>query len=73
MPFRFIRTDVARNIEDNLVILAIPLGWLHLLLYFRVLKITGPFVVMIYKMIVGDILTFCTIYIVLLVGFSTGK
>ena len=33
---------------------------------------TGPFVVMIYEMIAGDILTFASIYIVLLLGFSQG-
>lgn len=33
---------------------------------------TGPFVVMIYKMIAGDILTFATIYVLLLFGFSMG-
>lgn len=73
IPFRFIKVDIAKHIEDHFVILAIPCGWLHLLFYFRVLKITGPFVVMIYKMIVGDILTFATIYIILLLGFATGK
>jgi hypothetical protein len=34
--------------------------------------VTGPFVVMIYKMIAGDILTFASIYILLLFGFSLG-
>lgn len=35
-------------------------------------SVTGPFVVMIYKMIAGDILTFASIYILLLFGFSLG-
>jgi transient receptor potential cation channel subfamily V protein 6 len=34
--------------------------------------VTGPFVVMIYKMIIGDILTFSSIYSLLLFGFSLG-
>ena len=33
----------------------------------------GPFVVMIYKMIRGDLLRFFIIYIVFLVGFSQGE
>lgn len=37
---------------------------------FRVASVTGPFVVMIYKMIVGDILTFSYIYTIVLFGFS---
>jgi hypothetical protein len=35
-----------------------------------VIPLTGPFVVMIYKMIAGDILTFASIYVILLFGFS---
>jgi hypothetical protein len=37
-----------------------------------VFTVTGPFVVMIYKMIAGDILTFASIYVLLLFGFSLG-
>jgi hypothetical protein len=33
----------------------------------------GPFVVMIYKMIKGDLLRFFTIYVVFLIGFSQGS
>jgi hypothetical protein len=39
----------------------------------RVATVTGPFVVMIYKMVIGDILTFSSIYSLLLFGFSSGK
>lgn len=73
VPFRFTTFDDSRSIEDTFIILAVPCGWMHLLLYARVLKVTGPFVVMIYKMIIGDILTFATIYLLLLFGFSMGE
>jgi hypothetical protein len=33
-------------------------------------RFTGPFVVMIYKMLLNDVLRFCIIYAVFLVGFS---
>ena len=36
----------------------------------RALKLTGPFVVMIYKMISGDMFTFSIIYGIMLVGFT---
>ena len=78
VPFRFTTfenhdgTINNRNVEDTFVILAIPCGWFHLLFYARVFNFTGPFVVMIYKMIIGDILTFASIYILLLFGFSLG-
>jgi hypothetical protein len=33
-------------------------------------RFTGPFVVMIYKMLLNDVLRFCIIYGVFLIGFS---
>jgi hypothetical protein len=40
IPFRFVTFDhsatvTSRAVEDTFVILAIPLGWSHLLFYFR--------------------------------------
>ena len=49
------------------------LKYIHVHIFFRVFSITGPFVVMIYKMIAGDILTFASIYLILLFGFSLGN
>ena len=37
---------------------------------FRAIRLTGPFVTMIYSMITGDMLTFGIIYSVFLFGFS---
>ena len=62
----------ARNIEDSFLIIGIPCGWCHLLLYARVSNLTGPLVVMIYKMIVGDILRFASIWGLFILGFSLG-
>lgn len=51
-------------------------GLTHLLLTYltylpsSALKLTGPFVVMIYKMISGDMFTFSIIYGIMLLGFS---
>jgi hypothetical protein len=33
-------------------------------------QLTGPFVFMIYEMLVNDVLRFCVIYMVFLAGFS---
>lgn len=38
--------------------------------FYRALKLTGPFVVMIYKMISGDMFTFSIIYGIMLLGFT---
>ena len=42
-------------------------------LHFRGVKIVGPFVIMIYRMITGDLLRFVTIYAIFAMGFSQGK
>jgi len=77
VPFRFFELNdayiQARHVEETFLCLAIPLGWLHLLFYLKVFKITGPFVVMIYKMVIGDIAEFTAIYSGFLVGFAWGK
>jgi len=77
IPFRFVafsgESSISpRDVEDAFLIIGIPCGWCHLLLYARVSDITGPLVVMIYKMIVGDIRRFASIYSLFLLGFSLG-
>lgn len=43
----------------------------HVLLIFcRAVRLTGPFVTMIYSMITGDMFTFGIIYVIVLFGFS---
>jgi len=50
---------------------AIILGWIHVLYYHAALKLTGPFVVMVYKMIFSDIVRFGSIFILLILGFGS--
>lgn len=38
--------------------------------FYRAVRLTGPFVTMVYSMITGDMLTFGIIYTVVLFGFS---
>jgi len=40
---------------------------------YRVVKLTGPFVSMIYKMCLGDLLRFGVIYVIFLAGFTQGR
>ncbi|KAF6022629.1 Nan [Bugula neritina] len=56
--------------EDILSILTILLTTMHFLFFCRGFKMVGPFVTMIYKMLVGDLLRFFTIYLIFLIGFS---
>lgn len=41
-----------------------------ILTFHRAVRLTGPFVTMIYSMITGDMFTFGIIYMIVLVGFS---
>ncbi|KAL8580157.1 hypothetical protein ACOMHN_043042 [Nucella lapillus] len=69
IPFRVLRLS---NVEDILLILAAPGSWFFLLFFARVARLTGPFVTMIYKMLVGDLFRFAIIYCIFLVGFTQG-
>uniref|UniRef100_A0A915CLI6 Ion transport domain-containing protein n=1 Tax=Parascaris univalens TaxID=6257 RepID=A0A915CLI6_PARUN len=56
--------------ENVLVIAAVLITSMHFLFYCRGMKFVGPFVLMVYKIIVGDILRFFLIYLIFVVGFS---
>ena len=42
-------------------------------LYFSAIKLTGPFVTMIFSMITGDMFTFSIIYVIFLLGFTQAR
>ena len=59
---------------EDVVAVLVMLGTAPYFLFFcRGYKSVGPFVTMIYKMIVGDLLRFVTIYTVFVMGFSQGR
>jgi hypothetical protein len=60
------------GIRHYTVILAFAslIGWVYLFFFIMPLRFTGPFVIMIYKMLFNDVLRFCVIYVIFLVGFS---
>ncbi|XP_055383290.1 uncharacterized protein LOC129613315 [Condylostylus longicornis] len=67
IPFR-IMGDV--ETEEAILILAVPGSWFLLMFFAGAIRLTGPFVTMIYSMLTGDMFTFGIIYSILLVGFS---
>lgn len=59
-----------KNGEESVLIFAVPGSWFLLMFFAGAIKLTGPFVTMIYSMITGDMFTFGIIYTVMLLGFS---
>ncbi|VDK44106.1 unnamed protein product [Anisakis simplex] len=57
-------------IEDKLWVLIVLLTAIKFLFYCRGFKIVGPFVLMLYKIIMKDLLRFFIIYCVIAIGFS---
>ena len=54
-----------RIIEEALLVFAVPGSWFYLIFFCGAIKLTGPFVTMIYAMVMGDMFTFSIIYIFL--------
>ncbi|XP_043488062.1 uncharacterized protein LOC122514992 [Polistes fuscatus] len=67
IPCRFVGD---RDAEDAILVVAVPGSWFLLMFFAGAIRLTGPFVTMIYSMITGDMLTFGIIYAVVLFGFS---
>ncbi|XP_014479481.1 PREDICTED: uncharacterized protein LOC106746875 [Dinoponera quadriceps] len=59
-----------RHAEDAILVFAVPGSWFLLMFFAGAIRLTGPFVTMVYCMITGDMLTFGIIYMVVLFGFS---
>ncbi|XP_044006234.1 uncharacterized protein LOC122851212 [Aphidius gifuensis] len=59
-----------RHLEDAILVVAVPGSWFLLMFFAGAVRLTGPFVTMVYSMITGDMLTFGIIYMVMLFGFS---
>merc|ERR1740128_503030 len=59
-----------RVIEEAFLIFGVPGSWFYLMFFCGAIKLTGPFVTMIFKMVTGDMFTFSIIYSIMLLGFS---
>ncbi|XP_030754916.1 transient receptor potential cation channel subfamily V member 3 isoform X2 [Sitophilus oryzae] len=58
------------EIEDTVAITVMLTTAPYFLFFCRGFKTVGPFVVMIYRMVMGDLLRFASIYLVFVMGFS---
>ncbi|CAH1154093.1 unnamed protein product [Phaedon cochleariae] len=64
------RLSENRKTEEAILLFAVPGSWFLLMFFAGAVRLTGPFVTMIYSMITGDMLTFGLIYSIVLFGFS---
>ncbi|XP_076672805.1 transient receptor potential cation channel subfamily V member nanchung isoform X2 [Andrena cerasifolii] len=70
LSFPFLRLTCADEVEDMLAVVVMLTTAPYFLFFCRGFKTVGPFVVMIYRMIMGDLLRFVSIYSVFVMGFS---
>ncbi|XP_050307114.1 transient receptor potential cation channel subfamily V member 1 isoform X2 [Anthonomus grandis grandis] len=66
----WLRISCQDQIEDIVAVLVMLTTAPYFLFFCRGFKTVGPFVVMIYRMVMGDLLRFATIYMVFVMGFS---
>nr|XP_031845256.1 transient receptor potential cation channel subfamily V member 5 [Nomia melanderi] len=70
LTFPLLRLNCADRVEDMLAVVVMLTTAPYFLFFCRGFKTVGPFVVMIYRMIMGDLLRFVSIYLVFVMGFS---
>ncbi|XP_015521251.2 transient receptor potential cation channel subfamily V member 5 isoform X1 [Neodiprion pinetum] len=70
LSFPILRLTCADEVEDMLAVVVMLTLAPYFLFFCRGFKTVGPFVVMIYRMIMGDLLRFVSIYMVFVMGFS---
>ncbi|XP_067208826.1 transient receptor potential cation channel subfamily V member 5 isoform X2 [Linepithema humile] len=70
LSFPVLRLTCADEVEDILAVVVMLTTAPYFLFFCRGFKTVGPFVVMIYRMIMGDLLRFVSIYLVFVMGFS---
>ena len=62
--------ETFRTVEEAFLIFAVPGSWFYLIFFCGAIKLTGPFVTMIFKMVTGDMFTFSIVYGICLLGFT---
>lgn len=62
--------EACRTVEEAFLIFAVPGSWFYLMFFCGAIKLTGPFVTMIFKMVTGDMFTFSIVYTICLLGFT---
>mmetsp|Transcript_6305 Transcript_6305/g.19137 ORF Transcript_6305/g.19137 Transcript_6305/m.19137 type:complete len:700 (-) Transcript_6305:222-2321(-) len=66
----FFLRSISSSYEDAALSVAVVIAWSYLGFFFLGFRKTGPFVVMIYKMMIADMFRFGIIWIAFLLGFS---
>jgi hypothetical protein len=56
--------------EDGMLAIGSLIGWHYMLFFAMGFRHTGPFVVMIYHMLIYDISRFSMIYMIFMIGFA---
>ncbi|XP_071961423.1 transient receptor potential cation channel subfamily V member 5-like [Antedon mediterranea] len=67
VPFRLCRL---KNVEETFLSILLPFSWCYILFFYRAMKRLGPFIHMIYEMLMGDLLRFSIIYTIFIFMFS---
>ncbi|XP_075232991.1 transient receptor potential cation channel subfamily V member nanchung [Lycorma delicatula] len=70
MGMPFLRFSCYHQTEDIVSVIIMLTTAPYFLFFCRGFKTVGPFVVMIYRMVMGDLLRFVSIYVVFVMGFS---
>ncbi|KAG5878666.1 hypothetical protein JTB14_015599 [Gonioctena quinquepunctata] len=65
-----LRLACLEEIEDTVAVMVMLTTAPYFLFFCRGFKTVGPFVVMIYRMVMGDLIRFASIYLVFVMGFS---
>ncbi|CAH1105223.1 unnamed protein product [Psylliodes chrysocephalus] len=65
-----LRMACHEELEDTIAVMVMITTAPYFLFFCRGFKTVGPFVVMIYRMVMGDLIRFATIYLVFVMGFS---
>uniref|UniRef100_A0A182PBM6 Ion transport domain-containing protein n=1 Tax=Anopheles epiroticus TaxID=199890 RepID=A0A182PBM6_9DIPT len=66
----FLKVLCLTELEDHVAVVIMLTTAPYFLFFCRGFKTVGPFVVMIYRMVMGDLLRFVVIYLVFVMGFS---
>lgn len=70
MMVPWLRFACYRTTEDHVAVVIMLTTAPYFLFFCRGFKTVGPFVVMIYRMVMGDLIRFVSIYLVFVMGFS---
>jgi ankyrin repeat protein len=66
----FLLSLIGSPMQSAVLAMASIAGWSYIFFFLLAFRLTGPMVVMIHQMLTNDVLRFCLIYLVFLMGFA---